>query len=122
MDGLRAAGKAICSHMESLGMHHNLNKHYSSYVTIKQLVQTDSQRSLMAAYDEYDMFVIHLPAEERTFILLSMKNVFEFKSSEIASVTSNPVGKVDKPCKQCRRNVSEDEDFCWYCGAKDPGK
>lgn len=81
MEGLRAAGKAICLHMERLGMHHVLSEHYSSYDTIKRLVQVDSQKSLMAALNEYDMFVVYLSAEERTFIYLLMKDVFELSMS-----------------------------------------
>lgn len=125
MEGLRAASKAICLHMESLGMHHNLNKHYSNYDIIKQLVKTDSHESLMMALSEYDIFVTYLPVEERTFIHFLMKSVFDFSSHEpIALVTTKPLVqvKVDKACKKCKRNVSEDEDFCWHCGIKDPGK
>jgi len=128
LDALRVAGKSICSHMESIGMHHNLNKNYSTYVAIKQLVQIDSQRSLLAALDEYDMFVTYLPVEERTFITVSTKGIIDsvvFNNTSVSTTTTvNPPvqKKVDKPCKQCSRNVSEDEDSCWYCGVKNPGK
>ncbi len=76
LDALRRACKNICSHMESLGMHHTLNRHYSTYVPIKQLVQTDSEKSLLTALDEYDMFVSYLPAEERVFITVSTREIY----------------------------------------------
>jgi hypothetical protein len=123
---LKSAGNAMFSHMMSIGLHHYLNAEHTAYLGIHQLIQTGSYSALSKAVDAYDLLTIRIPVEERLYIRVIMTNVIDSAVGTDSTVTAtNPVAvqkKVDKPCKQCRRNVSEDEDSCWYCGVKNPGK
>ena len=135
LDALRFGGKVMCRLLEGIGMHHKLHAQYPQYVSISQLVQTDSQRSLLAAFMEYDMLNGVIPATEFTHVMVSAKGVIGAVSA-MTPVMAVPtpktftalkemeqkISKVEKPCKFCSTKIFEDEEYCWKCGVKDPGK
>lgn len=129
LDALRFSGKVMCRLLEGIGMHHSLHAQYPRYVTIKQLVQIDSQRALLAALTEYDLLHSSLPASEFTHVTVSVKGIIGAISAmaprEVvpAPKTFTTIeDKVEKPCKFCSTIIFEDEEYCWKCGVKDPGK
>lgn len=125
LDALRAAMTSIMNVFKSLGVGDPNHHFYAKYISIIHHIKIDTVASLSSVLNEYDMITIHLPPKQRTQINVSPKFIAN-KSSRYYNVNSNLNNvvnkKEDKPCKQCRRNVSEDEDYCWNCGVMDPGK
>jgi len=123
LDALRAAAASVMGVFKSMGIGDPNHHFYAKYISIMHNIKTDTVASLSSVLNEYDMISIHLPPKHRTQIHVSPKFVAsKGEYYESVSSASNEVllKKEDKPCKQCRRNVSEDEKYCWNCGVEDP--
>lgn len=94
----------------------------SQYLTMLDLIKFGTKESLNMAIAEYGIMLINLGHGNVTHVNVSMKPIWGIDTRTEPYKTFGPASKVEKPCKVCKRNVTEDEPLCWNCGTKDPGK
>ena len=76
-----------------------------------------SKKLYSAALLEYSSFQNELDRDERIYFSVYRKSIMGDE------ITANAhVADPSKPCKSCKRIVTESEAICWWCGCSNPGK
>lgn len=96
----------------------NLSKD-SRYISILECI---NDKDIDLAIDKYHLFNHGLSDKYYIYLMQNpVKSGSPYITMNVSITSAAPKQKSpDVPCKVCKRNVSADEDVCWYCQVKNP--